>query len=70
MGETRMPVDGKTFAHGFRHGAPAGYSAYDMLLAGGVSRERAEEFVEAGERELGNRGEVATCPAMHMLAVK
>lgn len=70
MGETRMPVNGKGWAHGFKHGAPRGYSGYDMLLAGGVSRERADEFVAAGERQLGDRWAVMACPAMYMLAVR
>jgi len=32
MDESRFPVRGKEWAHGFRHGAPAGYNAYDMRL--------------------------------------
>jgi ubiquinone/menaquinone biosynthesis C-methylase UbiE len=70
MGESRFPVNGKGWAHSFKHGAPSGYSAYDSLLAAGVSRQRADEFVAAGERQIGDRWVVMTCPAMYMLAVR
>ncbi len=70
MGESRFSVDGKGWAHSFKHGAPSGHSAYDTLLAAGVSRQRADEFVEAGERQIGDRWVVMSCPAMYMLGVR
>src|SRR5207247_8530997 len=49
MDESRFPVRGKEWAHGFRYGAPAGYNSYDMLLAAGISAQRADTFVAYGE---------------------
>jgi hypothetical protein len=70
MGESRFPVRGKEWAHGFRHGAPAGYSGYDMLLTAGVSGKRADEFVSAGERRIGDEWKVWSCPHVYLTAVR
>jgi SAM-dependent methyltransferase len=70
MEETRWPVRGREWAHGFRFGAPKGYSGYDMLLAAGISEQRAEEFVAAGERQIGDEWRIMTCPVTYIRAVK
>lgn len=68
--ETRLALDGTGWVHSLKHGAPTGYSAYDMLLAGGVSRQRADGFVETCARRIGERTVTMTFPAMYMLAVR
>jgi SAM-dependent methyltransferase len=70
MVETRLPLDGKGWAHSLKHGAPSGHSAYDILLAAGVSRDRAEQFVETCVHRIGDRSVIMTFPAMYMLAVR
>jgi hypothetical protein len=70
MDESRFPVRGKEWAYGFRYGAPAGYNGYDMLLAAGVSAERAAAFMAAGERRLGEEWRAWSCPAAYLLAVR
>jgi len=70
MSESRFPVRGREWAHGFKHGAPAGYSAYDMLLSAGISAERADEFVVAGERQIGDEWRVWGCPAVYLKALR
>src|ERR1700674_4887762 len=54
MDESRWPARGAEWAHAFRHGAPPGYSAYDTALSGGASQDRLDEFLMAGERQLGD----------------
>jgi SAM-dependent methyltransferase len=68
--ETRLPLDGKGWVHSLKHGAPSGYSAYDMLLAAGVTRARAEEFVQTCTRRIGDRPVTMTFPAMYMVATR
>jgi len=70
MDESRFPVRGKEWAHGFRYGAPAGYNGYDMLLSVGVSAERADEFLAHGERQLGDEWRVWSCPCVYIMAVR
>ena len=70
MEESRLPVRGKEWAHGFRYGAPAGYNGYDTLLYVGVSAERADEFLAHGERQLGDEWRVWSCPCVYLLAVR
>lgn len=70
MVETRLSLDGKGWAHSLKHGAPSGHSAYDILLAAGVSRDRAEQFVETCVRRIGDRSVIMTFPAMYMLAIR
>lgn len=70
MDESRWPVRGAEWAHGFRHGAPPGYNAYDTALAGGATKERLDEFLAAGERQLGDAWTVMTCPAAYLLAMR
>jgi SAM-dependent methyltransferase len=70
MDESRWPMRGREWAHGMRHGAPGGYSGYDMLLMGGVTPERADEFIAAGEAALGDDWRVWTCPAVYLTAVR
>jgi len=70
IGESRFPVRGKEWAHGFRYGAPAGYNGYDTLLASGISPERADEFVDHGERQLGDRWRAWSCPCVYLSAVR
>jgi arsenite methyltransferase len=70
MDESRFPVRGKEWAHGFRHGAPAGYNAYDILLAVGVSPDRADEFLATGERQLRDQWRVWSCPCVYLVAVR
>lgn len=70
MEDSRFPVRGKEWAHGFRHGAPAGYNAYDTMLAAGASHERLEEFLAHGERQLGDQWRVWSCPSVYVLAIR
>jgi len=70
MEESRFPVRGKEWAHGFRYGAPAGYNAFDTLLEAGISPKRAEEFLAHGERLLGDEWRVWSCPVAYLLAVR
>ena len=70
MGESRLPVRATEWAHGFRHGAPAGYSGYDMLLAAGITTERADEFVAAGEQQIGDEWKMWSCPHVYLTAVR
>jgi len=70
MVETRLSLDGKGWAHSLKHGAPSGHSAYDILLAAGVSRDRAEQFVETCVRRIRDRSVIMTFPAMYMLAIR
>lgn len=70
MDESRFPVRGKEWAHGFRYGAPAGYSAYDSLLSAGISAERADEFLAHGERQLGDDWRTWSCPCVYLSAVR
>lgn len=70
MDESRWPVRGQEWAHGFRYGAPAGYNGYDTALAGGAIKERLDEFLVAGERHLGDTWTVMTCPAAYLLAIR
>jgi len=69
-GESRFPVRGKEWVHGFKHGAPAGYSGYDMLLAGGISAGRADEFLAVGERQIGDEWRAWSCPHVYITAVR
>ncbi len=68
--DSRFPVRGKEWAHGFRYGAPAGYNAFDMLLTAGISPERADEFLGHGERLLGDEWRVWRCPCVYLIAVR
>jgi SAM-dependent methyltransferase len=68
--ESRWAARGREWAHGFKFGAPAGYSGYDMLLAGGLSPERADEFLAAGEQELGEDWRPMSCPAVYLTAFR
>ena len=70
MGESRWPVRGKEWAHGFRFGAPKGYSGYDMLLMSGISEKRADEFLAAGERQIGDEWRIISCPVAYIHAVR
>jgi arsenite methyltransferase len=70
LDETRFPVRGKEWAHGFRCGAPAGYNSYDMLLSAGIPLERADAFLEHGEQQLGDHWRVWTCPCVYLRAVR
>jgi arsenite methyltransferase len=70
MDESRFPVRGQEWAHGFRYGAPAGYNAYDMLLAAGIGADRADEFLAHGKRQLGNEWRVWRCPCVYLLAIR
>jgi len=70
MTESTWPVRGKEWVHTLKYGAPAGYSGYDMLLAGGVTRKRADEFVAAGESYLGEQWRTMSCPAVYIIAGK
>lgn len=70
MDESRFPVRGKEWAHGFRHGAPAGFNGYDTLLAAGISADRADEFLAHGERQLGDEWRVWSCPCVYLLAIR
>ena len=69
MDETRWPVRGREWAHGFRYGAPKGYSGYDMLLVAGISETRADEFLAEGERQIGDQWNVMSCPVAYIRAV-
>src|SRR5206468_6357470 len=68
--DSRFPVRGKEWAHGFRYGAPAGYNAFDMLLTAGISPERADEFLGHGERLLGDEWRVWRSPWVYLIAVR
>ena len=70
QGQSKFPVRGKEWAHGFRHGAPAGYSAYDMVLSRGITQQRADQFLVAGERQLGDKWTIWTCPFVYLTAVR
>jgi hypothetical protein len=70
MDESRWPARGAEWAHGFRHGAPPGYNAYDTALAGGAAQKRLDEFLVAGERQLGDAWTVMTCPAAYLLDIR
>ena len=70
MGESPLPMRGREWAHGIRHGAPGGYSGRDMLLMGGLTPERADEFIAAGERHLGDGWRVMACPAAYITAMR
>ncbi|MDP9180508.1 MAG: methyltransferase domain-containing protein [Chloroflexota bacterium] len=70
MDESRWPTRGAEWSHVFRYGAPAGYNAYDTALAGGATEERLDEFLVAGERQLGDAWIVMTCPAAYLLAIR
>ena len=70
LGLSQFPVRGKEWAHGFKHGAPAGYNAYDMLLSSRITRARADEFVAAGERQLGENWTVWSCPVIYLTATR
>jgi ubiquinone/menaquinone biosynthesis C-methylase UbiE len=70
MDESRFPVRGREWAHGFRYGAPAGYNGYDTLISAGVSAERADEFLAHGERQLGDEWQVWSCPAVYIQAIR
>ncbi|HEV8574835.1 MAG TPA: methyltransferase domain-containing protein [Dehalococcoidia bacterium] len=70
MDESRFPVRGKEWSHGFRYGAPAGYNGYDMLLSAGISAARADEFLAHGERQLGDEWRVWSCPCVYLRAVR
>jgi SAM-dependent methyltransferase len=67
MTETRWPANGKVWAHTMRHGAPRGYCGYDTLIGAGLSPERVDEFLAAGERHLGDDRRVHTCPAVYLI---
>jgi arsenite methyltransferase len=69
-GQSHFPVRGKEWAHGFKHGAPAGYSAYDMLLNSGIERQRVDEFVAVGERQLGDKWTTWSCPFVYLTAIR
>ena len=70
MGLSQFPVRGREWAHGFRHGAPSGYSAYDMLLNSGIDHHRADEFLAAGEHQLGDNWITWGCPFVYLTAVR
>jgi ubiquinone/menaquinone biosynthesis C-methylase UbiE len=70
MDESRFPVRGKEWAHGFRYGAPAGHNAYDGLLAAGISAERADEFLSYGEHQLGDEWRVWSCPCVYLCVIR
>lgn len=70
MDESRWPVNGKLWTHGFQYGAPAGYNAYDMLLKAGIGRERADEFLKFGNQQIGDNWRVMSCPVAYILAVR
>lgn len=68
MDESRWPVNGKAWAHSMRHGAPGGYSGRDALIDAGLTTARADEFIAAGERHLGDEWRVMACPAAYLTA--
>ena len=70
MTESNWPVRGKEWVLTLKYGAPAGYSGYDMLLVGGITRKRADEFVTAGELYLGEQWRMMSCPAAYIIAGK
>jgi hypothetical protein len=70
MTETRWPANGKVWAHTMRHGAPRGYCGYDTLIRAGLSPDRVDEFLAAGERHLGDVWRMQTCPAVYLIAVR
>jgi SAM-dependent methyltransferase len=68
--ESRWPANGKVWAHTMRHGAPRGYCGYDILISAGLSPERVDEFLAAGERHLGDDWRLQTCPAVYLSGVR